>query len=338
MLQLRAWKVAMVALAAVFGLVFALPNAFPHASLPGVFSQRLNLGLDLQGGSHLVYEVDTGALLKEQLGQYVESARTALAADNIAFTDLGVVNGQVSVRIGDAAKLDAAAKALQDLSQPLPGSSTRDLDLVRGPSQQLMLKPAANWAAVNGARAVDRTIEIIRRRIDQLGTREPSILKQGTDRIVVEAPGESDPEKLKAVIGRTAKLTFQMVSDLPMTSVVEGVAPPGAQVVTSSTPGEPPILVERRQLVSGEDLVNAFNSQDQNGQPAVGFRFNGRGAQRFGDATSQNVGKRFAILLDGKYISDPRIDGAILGGSGIITGRFTDEEVNNLALLLRAGS
>ena len=190
MLQLRAWKVAMVALAAVFGLVFALPNAFPHAALPGVLSQRLNLGLDLQGGSYLLYEVDTGALLKEQLGQYVESARTTLTDDAVAFTDLGVANGQVSVRINDPAKLDAAAKALQDLSQPLPGTSTRDLDLVRGPDQQLVLRPAANWAAINGARAVDRTIEIIRRRIDAAwhprAFHHPS---RATDRIVIEAAG-----------------------------------------------------------------------------------------------------------------------------------------------------
>ena len=338
MLQLRAWKVAMVALAAVFGLVFALPNAFPHAALPGVLSQRLNLGLDLQGGSYLLYEVDTGALLKEQLGQYVESARTTLTDDAVAFTDLGVANGQVSVRINDPAKLDAAAKALQDLSQPLPGTSTRDLDLVRGPDQQLVLRPAANWAAINGARAVDRTIEIIRRRIDQLGTREPSILKQGTDRIVVEAPGESDPEKLRAVIGRTAKLTFQMVSDLPLSSVVGGVAPPGTELMTGVTSGAPPLLVERRQVVSGEDLVDARAAFDQNNTPAVSFRFDGRGSQRFGEASSQNIGKRFAIVLDGKYLSAPVIQTAILGGSGEITGSFTQDEVNNLSLLLRSGA
>ncbi len=338
MLQLRAWKVALVVVAAVFGFLFALPNLLPNARLPAPLNQRLNLGLDLQGGSYLLYEVDTAGLLREQLGQYAESARTALTADNIGFTDLGVVNGQVRVRVTNAAQLDGAAKALQDLSQPLQGGGGRDLDLVRGADQQLFLKPTSNWAAVNGSRAVERTIEIVRRRIDQLGTREPTIIKQGTSRIVVEAPGESDPEKLKAVIGKTAKLTFQMVSDLPMTSVTEGVAPPGTEVMQGSAPGEPPLLINRRQVVSGEDLVDARASFDQNGGPAVGFRFNGRGARRFGDATAQNIGKRFAIVLDGRYISAPVINGAILGGNGIIEGSFTQDQVNQLSLLLRSGA
>ena len=338
MLQLRAWKIALVALATLFGVVFALPNALPGAHLPPALSQRLNLGLDLQGGSYLLLEVDTEALLKEQLGQYAESARVALSGDNIAYTDLGVAGGQVKVRISDPAQIDAAAKALGDLAQPLAGGGGRDLDLARGPDQTLLLKPNARWAAINGVRAVDRTIEIIRRRIDQLGTREPTIIKQGTSRIVVEAPGESDPEKLKKVIGQTAKLTFQMVSDQPVSAVAGGVAPPGTELMTGSEPGMPPLLIERRQLVSGEDLVDARATFDQNGGPAVSFRFNGKGAQRFGEATTQNVGRRFAIVLDGKYISAPTIEGAILGGNGQITGRFTQDEVNNLSLLLRSGA
>ena len=338
MLQLRAWKVAMVVAAAIFGLAFALPNVLAPGALPAPFNQRLNLGLDLQGGSYLLYEVDTNALLKEQLGQYAESARTTLTADQIGYTDLGVVGDQVKVRITDPAKLDAAAKALGDLAQPAQGGGASDLDLARGPDQQLMLRPASNWAAVNGTRAVARTIEIVRKRIDALGTREPNIIRQGTNRIVVEAPGESDPEKLKAIIGKTAKLTFQMVSDLPITSVVGGVAPPGTQVMTGSQPGAPPLLVETRQFTSGEDLVDSQPTFDEGGRPAVSMKFNGKGGQRFGETTSQNIGKRFAIVLDGRYISAPTIQGAILGGSGQITGSFTQDEANNLALLLRSGA
>ncbi|MBE7219318.1 MAG: protein translocase subunit SecD, partial [Caulobacteraceae bacterium] len=338
MLQLRAWKVALVVAAALFGLLFALPNALPGAHLPPPFNQRLNLGLDLQGGSSLLYEVDTGALLKEQLGNYVESARTTLGADNIAFTDLGVVDDQVSVRITDPAKLDAAAKALGDLAQPATPGAARDLDLVRGPDQHLILKPAANWAAVNGTRAVERTIEVVRKRIDALGTREPSIIRQGTNRILIEAAGESDPEKLKAVVGKTAKLSFQMVSDLPITSVVAGVPPPGTQVVASANGDGPPLLINTRTLVSGEDLIDSQPTFDQNGRPAVSFRFNNRGAQRFGEASSQNIGKRFAIILDGRYISAPTIEGAIYGGNGQITGSFTQDQANQLALLLRSGA
>ena len=338
MLQLRAWKIALVVAAAVFGLVFALPNALPNAHLPAALSQRLNLGLDLQGGSYLLLEVDTAALQREQLAQYVESARTALAADGEAFTDLGVRGGQVGVRISDPTKLDAAEKVLGSLAQVQAGSGVRDLDVVRAPDQTLLLRPTSRWAAVNGAEAVRRTIEIIRRRIDQLGTREPTILQQGSDRIVVEAPGESDPQKLKDVIGKTAKLSFQMVDDDQSGAQPGGVAPVGREVMAGSTPGSPPLVLSRRQLVSGEDLVDSKPTFDQNNNPAVSFRFNGRGAQRFGDATTQNVGKRFAIVLDGKYISAPTIESSILGGTGVISGSFTQDQANELSLLLRSGA
>jgi preprotein translocase subunit SecD len=190
-----------------------------------------------------------------------------------------------------------------------------------------------------GAKAVEQSIEIIRRRIDALGTREPTIIRQGTNRIVVQAPGESDPERLKNVIGQTAKLTFQMVDDsVSLQDAAAGRIPPGSELLPSEEPSEPVQLVKRRAVVSGEMLTDARLAFDETGQPVVSFRFNGQGARRFGDATADNTGKRFAIVLDGKIISAPRINEPIRGGSGQISGNFTEASANELAVLLRAGA
>ena len=187
-------------------------------------------------------------------------------------------------------------------------------------------------------KAVDQSIEIIRRRIDELGTKEPDIRRQGVDRIVVQAPGESDPEKLKNIIGQTAKLTFQMVDDsVSPEEAAAGRIPPGSQLLPNEEGGA--ILIKKRALVTGEMLTDAHQGFDgQSGEAVVNFRFNGQGSRRFGDATAQNLGKRFAIVLDNKVISAPVIQSAITGGSGQISGNFTVESANNLAILLRAGA
>ena len=192
----------------------------------------------------------------------------------------------------------------------------------------------------DAGKAVDQSIEIIRRRIDSLGTREPSIVRQGVNRIVVEAPGESDPERLKAVIGQTAKLTFQMVDDSePVGEAMAGRVPPDSELLPDEEgPPGSTILVKRRPLVSGEMLTSASQSFDQYNRPSIAFRFNGQGSQRFAEATTQNVGKRFAIVLDGKVLSAPNILEPITGGSGEITGNFTVDTAGTLALMLRSGA
>ncbi|MGQ3308699.1 MAG: preprotein translocase subunit SecD, partial [Brevundimonas sp.] len=184
------------------------------------------------------------------------------------------------------------------------------------------------------AEAVTQSIEVVRRRLDSSGTKEISISRQGAERIVVQAPGQSDPAELERLVGQTAQLTFQMVNGDPqaMRDAVAGTVPPGYQLVLD-TDGATPLLVERRIMVSGENLTRASVGTDQNGQTAIDFRFDGVGGRRFGSATAANIGQRFAILLDGKVISAPTIQSAISGGSGQITGNFSISEASELVNL-----
>ena len=346
MITLSRWKILLVALAAVIGLVFALPNALPKSmrdGLPGFLpSQTLNLGLDLQGGSYLLYEVDTAALRAERLTNLVEDVRTNLRAQNIAFTGLGVADGAVAVRITDPAQAALASKTLRDtVGAVLAGAAGgRDVTVSTAPDQRIRIAFVPEAMEAQAVRAVEQSIEVIRRRIDELGTREPTIIRQGTNRIVVQAPGESDPERLKSIIGQTAKLTFQMVDETVTPEEAQaGRVPPGSELLPGDDGFATSYVLRKRFVVTGEMLTDAQQQFDgQTGQPVVSFRFNGQGARRFGDATAQNVGKRFAIVLDGKVISAPVINGPIPGGSGQITGSFTPESANDLAVLLRAGA
>ena len=341
MIQLRPWKIALVALAVVFGLLFSLPNAVPAGALPGWLpSQRLNLGLDLQGGSYLLLEVDLDSLHKEQLTNVTEGVRQALQKKQIFFSGLGLVGDHVNVRITQAGQVDDAFAEINKLAQPLANGG-RDLDIARGPDQTITLKQTAEAERTSAARAVDQSIEILHRRIDALGTREPAITRQGTNRIVVEAAGESDPEKLKAVIGKTAKLTFQLVDqsvDPAAAQADPGNIPPGSELLPEDSKFEPYLVLKKQVLVSGDMLTDAQQGFDQNQQPDITFRFNGQGARQFGEATTENAGKRFAIVLDGKVISAPTIDEPITGGSGMIHGNFTLESAGQLSLLLRSGA
>ena len=342
-MRLARWKVILCILAVVFGVVFSLPNVLPDnvlASLPSFLPhQRLNLGLDLRGGSYLLYEVDTPAIKVERLTNLVEDARTTLTQKAITFSELAQANGAVNLRITNPGQVDTAATELAALGQPLTGGG-RDVTIIKGPDQHLKLTISDLAMQQAATQAVAQDMEIVRRRVDEMGTKEVSIARQGTDRIVIEAPGESDPEKLKSIIGRTAKLTFQMVDDsVSPDDLQANRAPPGSEILPEQSGGqETQLAVKRRVLVSGEMLVSATGGNDEYGRPDINFRFNGQGTRRFATASSQNIGKRFAIILDGKIISAPTIQSAIMGGSGEITGAFTPEEVTTLAELLRSGA
>ena len=343
MIKLSRWKVTLCVLAFLFGLVFTLPNLLPAsvlASLPKwAPQQRLNLGLDLQGGSYLLLEVDTDALKTEKLTNLTEDVRKTLRDEQIVFSGLNANGGVVSVRITDPAKVPDAFKAVQKLAQQTP-TGARDIAITTQPDQRIQMAYSTQGLTQEASKAVDQSIEVIRRRIDQLGTREPTIIRQGVNRIVVQAPGESDPERLKSVIGQTAKLTFQMVDDtVPLPEAMGGHVPPGSQLLKSEDGYDPAVLVKRQVLISGEMLTNAqFAFNPQTGKPVVSFRFNGAGAQRFARATTENVNKRFAIVLDNKVISAPNIREPITGGSGEIEGNFTQQSATDLALLLRSGA
>jgi len=343
MLSLSRWKVILVLLATMIAVLFSAPNMLPpdvRDSLPGfVPKNTLNLGLDLQGGSYLLLEVDTEALRAERLTNMSEDVRSTLRDEQIGIADLGVVSGGVNVRIVDPNQVDPAVKLLRESIGAVMATGGRDTTVTILPGNVLRLAFVPDAFQAEAARAVEQSIEIIRRRIDELGTREPTIQRQGTNRIVVAAAGESDPERLKAVLGKTAKLTFHLVDETAdPAAVAAGRIPPGKMLIQGDG-GQPPLVVDRRSLVTGEMLTDAQAGFDQQtSQPNVNFRFNGQGTRRFGEATLRNVNKRFAIVLDDEYISAPVINEPITGGSGQISGNFTTESANDLALVLRAGA
>jgi preprotein translocase subunit SecD len=345
MMKVSRWKVAVVILAVLFGVFFTLPNVLPakmRSQLPGFLPQKtLNLGLDLQGGSYLLMSVDTQALRKERLTNLLEDARTTLSAKDIAFTDLGQVNGAITVRITNPTQIPAAQNELRKtVGAPSQGGGPAEVVISQGADQRLLMTFSQQAFDAEVARAVEQSQEIIRRRIDQMGTKEPNIQRQGKDRIMIAAPGESDPERLRNIIGQTAKLTFQMVDETASPAdLAAGRVPPGSVLLPSTDGIAPNYVVKKRAVVTGEMLTDAQPGFDQqSGGALVSFRFNGIGARRFGDVTRENLGKRFAIVLDNKVISAPVIQSAITGGSGQITGHFTSESANDLAVLLRAGA
>ena len=343
MLHFANWKIVLIAFMAFAGVVLAVPNAFDDDTLAGwpsfLPSQKVNLGLDLRGGSHLLLEVEGDAVVTDRLEAVLDDVRTTLREARIRYTGLGARDNAVSVRITDPERVEEAVSLFDELAAPVTtnvfaGIGTRDLDIAAdGGLVTITLSDAAIEQRVSSA--VDQSIEIVRRRVDELGTTEPSIQRQGADRIVVQVPGLDDPARLKALLGQTAQLSFRLVD---MTATPE--APPaGSEVVyTEDVPPEPYVL-RRRVIISGEDLVDAQPAFDQQtNEPVVTFRFDSSGARRFGQVTQENVGRPFAIVLDNKVISAPVIREPILGGTGQISGGFTVEEANDLAILLRAGA
>ena len=340
MIQLSRWKVYVVAAAVLLSALFAFPNLLTPAQrepLPGfVPSGVLNLGLDLQGGSYLMLEVDVDEVRTARVNGLVEDMRVILNEQRIAFSNLERQDGGFLITVTDPARFDAALSALQDLARPT-STGVADVGVSRQTNNRIRVAFTDQALSAMGATAVDQSIEVVRRRIDSLGTREPSITRQGTDRIVVQAPGESDPAALERVIGQTAQLTFQMVDhENSVQEAIAGRVPPDAVLMQDEFGA--PLLIKRRVLVSGENLTRASVGSDQSGRPAIDFRFDGQGARRFGEATANNVGRRFAIILDGQVISAPNIISPITTGSGQITGSFTITEASELVNLLNGGA
>jgi protein-export membrane protein SecD len=332
MLQFAKWKVTLILAIILAGFVFAAPNLISRDKLEGLPSwvpkTVFSLGLDLQGGSHLLYEVDTKALIGERLNGVMDEVRTQLRGANIGYTDLGVKDGAVRLKLRDPGSIEAARPAMK--------KAAGNLDLTIGNDGAVEIKFSEAAARAEQVDAVTRSIEVIRKRIDETGTKEPTIIRQGDDRIVVQLPGVKDPQRLKEIIGTTAKMTFRLVDE---TAAVSGQLPPTSEWVPSAEGnGETRLPLQKRVMVSGENLTNAQLTYDDRNRPAISFSFDSVGGRRFGEATSQNVGKRFAIVLDGKVISAPVIQTAIMGGSGIITGNFTSQSAQDLALQLRAGA
>jgi preprotein translocase subunit SecD len=338
------WKIWSIWLTVIVCGLLALPNALPPSMLAvipdGLPKSTLPLGLDLRGGSHLMLEATPQDVEKAKLEALEDTVRGELRAAEggaIGVTDLSLQGKRLSFSVSDATRTDQAVLILNKVTAPLGLGAAREVDVSRGsiPGQIILTPTSAGInAAVDGAMA--QAVEVIRKRIDELGTREPTIVRQGATRIVVQVPGLQDPEALKALLGKTAKLEFKLVDTAAdPEEVAQGRAPPGSQILPVQEGGQ--LVVKRRAIISGDQLVDSQVSTDQNGAPAVSFRFDSTGGRRFAQATTENVGKPFAIILDGMIISAPNINEPILGGSGIIMGSYTVQTANELAILLRSG-
>lgn len=341
MIHLSRWKVILLGLSLAFGILFAYPNLLTPAqreALPGFLPKgTLNLGLDLQGGSYLLLEVDVTEMQAKRVVNTVEDVRQILSEAQIVPVSIQPDTTGVVVTLSTEDQVNTAFTAIRDSVTRGAAGGVADRQVTRQSNNRLRV--AFTDAALNrmGPDAVSQSIEVVRRRIDNLGTREPSITRQGADRIVIQAPGESDPAELERIIGQTAQLTFQMVDvDNSLEDALQGRVPPDAMLMQDELGN--PILVKRRVLVSGENLTRAFVTQDQNGQTAIGFNFDMQGARRFGEVTAANIGRPFAIILDGRVISAPVIRSAILGGSGVIEGNFSIASASEMVSLLNGGA
>lgn len=347
-MQTPRWKLALVIGACLFALLALVPNLISRdtlAKFPRLLpSNQIVLGLDLQGGSHLLLEVEAAAVVKDRLEQVLSDIRAGFRTAQIGYRGLGLSGEAVVAQLTDPAQRPAAEAKLAELNPVMPaatfGAPTgRELltEITADGRVRLTLTEAARNQRISAA--VTQSLEVVRRRIDETGTREASIQRQGIDRILVQVPGERDPESIKRLLGQTARLTFHMVDmETSPADAAAGRVPASSMVLGSAEPGGPPNWVVRRQVdISGENLVDA-QPTFQNGEPVVSFRFDNTGARRFAKLTQDNVNRLFAIVLDDKVISAPRIREPILGGSGIISGSFTTDSATELAVLLRAGA
>ncbi|MGE4371836.1 MAG: protein translocase subunit SecD [Xanthobacter sp.] len=348
MLHFSRLKTAAILIVVGLGILLALPNILPSSVLqklpPWLADNRVTLGLDLQGGSHILLEVDGEALRVERAEQVRDDVRRVLRDSRIGYRNLAVRNAAVTLRLRDPQDVDKAVADLRKLATPVTnsvlGTSSGEMDLLVSSGADGLITVQLTQAGIDARMrsAVQQSIEIIRRRIDQLGTVEPNIQRQGDNRILVQVPGLQDPQRLKNLLGQTAKLSFRMVDQSMSPQTALQGRPPADSEVLMGQDGQP-YLVEKRVRVSGEDLVDAQPGFDPTtSEPLVTFRFNSNGARRFATTTQEAVGRPFAIVLDNEVISAPVIREPILAGSGQISGNFTVQEANDLAILLRAGA
>jgi len=358
MVYIARWQILLVLAVCVFGLIFAAPNVLERKTaedLPDWLPHKqISLGLDLQGGSHLLLEVEVEEVIEEQLTTLTDAVRGRLRQARIGYTGLGTEGTSVVFQVRDLTELERTREVVEEIAGGFGGGIGLVRSIVTSAGREVEATVSDDGSAIlalteksikdRQQRAIEQSIEIVRRRIDETGTREPTIQRQGANRILVQLPGVGDPERVKRLLGKTAKLTFHLLD--PTTTVAQalrGQLPPGSMLLPGDdvdAAGQPTTeyVVRRRVEVGGDRLIDAQPTFDQNNQPVVSFRFDTVGGRKFGDATKENVGRRLAIVLDGQVISAPVIREPILGGSGQISGNFTVSSAQDLALLLRAGA
>jgi preprotein translocase subunit SecD len=344
MLQVARWRIILVLLATVLAIIFAAPNVLPENvrnTLPSWINKTINLGLDLRGGSQLLLEVDTVTLRRQQLDNIADQMATVLrdAEPAIRYTGRGVVGNAARVRLVDPTQMSRALQALRPLAQSNT-SSNAILEFSEGEGGLIEARMTPASLRELSRQAAQQSIEVIRRRIDPDGTAEISISRQGDDRIAVQAPGVTDPEQLRSRIGQTALMTFHLVREVSPEEAAAGRLPPGTMLVQPYPQiGDRPEVVERRPRLTGEHLTRANPSTDQQtAQFVLAFQLDSEGSLRFCRITREYVNQRFAILLDNQVLTAPTINEPICGGSGQISGNFTPESANELAVMLRAGA
>ena len=347
MLDFPRWKVWLTIVTVVIGVALALPSLLPEGVrqvLPARYAAtRINLGLDLKGGSHLLLEADIDDVAKQRLERMEESVRTEMrrADPRIEIGDISTVGGELSFFVRDTRQLDAAVENVRRLTTGIGATGQRDWNVAVRDSSRIVMTPtvAGLNQELNKAMITARTV--VSKRIDPHGTREVTVVRKGANRILVQVPGLQDPEGLKTLLGKTAKLEFKLVDQTAdPAKVAQGNASPGSQIL--AYPDDPAglgkIAVLRRVMVSGDQLIDANQGFDQQtNAPIVNIRFNGQGGRRFARVTQENVGKPFAIILDNVVISAPNINEPILGGQAQISGNFTVDSANQLAVSLRSG-
>ena len=357
MLQIALWKRLIIWALCIGGLLLALPNAFysrvetfNDAKLLNETSDKwpsflpsslVNLGLDLRGGAHLLAEVQVSDVYEQRMAALWPDIRDLLRAERNKVGTIRLQKGKLDelrIKLSNSTEIGTGINLLKALAKPVSsvGSIGKlDLDIV-GEDNEIIVRLSDAERRATDDRTMQQALEIIRRRIDEVGTREPTIQRQGSDRILIQVPGIGSASELKQLIGTTAQLTFQPVIAARVNS--ESLAGSGQELLPALDDPSEFYLLDAGAVVTGEELVDAQPSFDQNGRPAVNFRFNPSGARKFGDYTAENIGNPFAIVLDNEVISAPTIQSHIPGGSGIITGSFTIEESTELAILLRAGA
>jgi protein-export membrane protein SecD len=344
MLYFPRWKAALIILVSVLGILANIPNFFSAetvASWPDWLPKRqIVLGLDLRGGAHLLLEVDREGLVEDRVETLTGDIRQILRDERIGYRGLGARGESVSFTLREPGDAQRAMTALASLAAPIQsglfGQGTISEVELREDNGRITAALTEAGIEARMRSAITQSLQVLDRRLNALGTTEPSIQAEGSERILVQVPGLQDTSQLKEILGQTARMTFHMECQEPGDA---SGPPPGCESVESASPGEPPVIVESRALLSGDDLADAQPAFDQQtSQPIVTFRFNTRGGRIFADVTQQNVGRRFAVVLDEKYITAPVIRTPILGGSGQIEGDFTVESAQNLSVLLRAGA